>query len=199
MDIKAFKFHQGWIYFLTTAWLIATFEHNYFTLSKYSHDAMLLDWIPISDISAFLIVLALDLSIFWSIMFIPQAKIWNVSLMGARITLIVSTLISILLNVRYMWTASPSPEWFDIMIGVLIGVLIPIYVVIFGWIAGNVATIQSSNIDKKINRATNNGRVLEVDELISWMRDNPKASQRDASKHFNVSLSTIQNRLREYK
>jgi len=194
MKLKKKNYDKWWMYGLTTAWLIATFEHNYFTLSKFSHGMQIFN-LPISEISAFLIVLALDLSIFYSVKAIPQTKIMSVSIRGHQSILFISTAISILLNIRYMYTAAPSTGWFDITVAISIGLLIPIFVVIFGWIEGNVAI-------KRLEYISNsNGvqRAVETEDVVNFFNSNSNASMRDAAKHFNVSVTTIQNRIKEYR
>lgn len=193
--MKTFKTHQLWIYYLTVSWLISTFEHNYFTLHVYTHGLTFIG-LPISDITTFLMVIALDLSIFWSVMFIPTARAWNIPIRGAQTILTVSTVISILLNVRYMITASPSNDWFDILIAISIGILIPMFVVIFGWIEGNISLNENFvNGNYLINKKKRND--ITTSGVKKYFNDNPRASLREAADFFNTSPTTILNRMKE--
>lgn len=208
--MKTFKTHQLWIYYLTVSWLFATFEHNYYTLHVYTHNVTLMG-MPISGITTFLMVLALDLSIFWSVMFIPTARIWNIPIRGAQAVLTVSTIISVLLNVRYMITASPTKDWFDIMIAVTIGILVPTFVVIFGWIEGNVALNKefvNNETEDVLSRVNGNGngngnykkrKDVTTEAVVEYFKNNKEASLREAADHFETSTTTILNRLKEAK
>jgi len=204
---KMYQRHQGWIFWLTGSWLIATFEHNYFTLSNYSLGKI---WtifgtaFPISDISAFLMVLALDLSLFWSISFIPAARRWDVRMIGVYIVLFVSTIISIILNVKYMIQASPSPGIGDILIGAVIGALIPVFVILFGYIEGHVVDSQykkgTDNIlNHKVKNEEGDGNDKKVtsQQVFEAMKQNPRLTRRQLANMFNVSPTTIQNRINE--
>ena len=193
-DEKVFKYNQSWIFWLTVGWLIATFEHNYYTIANYSLGKI---WnifgtaIPISDISAFIIVVVLDLSMFFSIQFIPTGKRWDIKMIGVTTVLIVSTSISILLNVRYMIEASPSDTWFDLSIGIIIGVLIPLFVVLFGYIEGHVVDSQFSE----------EGKIEEVPVLVDGKvtskmiaearKKNPSLTRSDLAKMFSMPRSEI--------
>lgn len=190
-----FRYHHYWIYFLTTSWLISTFEHNYFTLSKYTHDVFMFS-LPISDITAFLLVLAIDLSIFWSVLFIPYANMRQIGTRGSQVVLSVSTVISILLNVRYMWTASPSDGWFDVSIAIIIGTLVPLYVVIFGWIEGSM-TVNEYEFGFSGN-GNGNGKVT-TEEVINTLRQHPKESVQQIADRLSVSRQTVQYHIAKYK
>ena len=142
---KLYQRNQNWIILLVGFWLFATLEHSYLTLSQYSlHKTFNLfgSMIPYSDISAFLLVLALDLSMFWSISFLPFAKKRTIKLFSIYSLLAVSTIISIFLNVKYMILSSPSPSFGDLALGAVVGGLIPLFVVIFGYIQGAVLDSQ---------------------------------------------------------
>jgi len=187
--------HRVWINYLTGSWLIATFEHNYFTLHSYTHN-LVIGGIPISGITALLMVLALDLSIFWSVMFIPTARKFDISIRGAQMILVVSTIISILLNVRYMITSSPSNSMFDMGVAIVVGILIPLFVVIFGWIEGNIMitnkdsyAINGSYSEK--SQSKQDGIEITKKDVDTYFKKNPRASIRDAAKHFGLETYEI--------
>lgn len=191
-DDKLYRKHQNWIFWLTAGWLLATFQHNYATLSKYNQGEFLdLGWIvagltlPIADISNFVMVVVLELSLFWSISFIPAGKRWNIKTIVIYMVMIVSTAISIFLNVKYMVAASPSPSVVDVGIGAVIGGLIPIMVVLFGYVQGNV-------VDSRMNHPTSraNGSVT-VEQVKKALEKDPYLTQRKAAERFGVSLGTM--------
>ena len=182
-----FKTHKIWIYYLTALWLIATFEHNYFTLHSYTHNIYIYG-IPISGITAFLLVVALDLSIFWSVMFLPSAKKYSIQMGGPKLILTISTIISILLNVRYMVTSSPSQSYFDIGVGVIVGILVPTFVVIFGWIEGNLMVVgkETIAIETKQTQKQNNKK-----EIKKYLKDHPRSSLLEVAKHFGIEAHDV--------
>lgn len=199
MNNKLYKQHQWWILGLTTMWLISTFEHNYFTLSKYTHPVEIMNF-SISGISVFLMVLALDLSIFWSVMFIPQAKISDIPIKATQWILTIATIISILLNVRYMYTASllfDDPNWFDYAIGIFVGTLVPIFVVIFGWIEGNVAVKQMETF--KSNISITNGDSISLEDVERILIKNPGASGYEIARILQAPASTVYKRIQQIK
>ena len=191
-DEKLFKRHQGWIFWLTLGWLLATFQHNYATLSKYNQGETLdLSWLvagftlPIADISNFVGVVVLEISLFWSIMFIPAGKRWNVKTAILFLIMSVLTAVSIFLNAKYMYEASPSPGIIDIGIGVIVGALMPVMVVLFGYVEGSVV---NSRMGQSPSRA--NGGVT-VEQVKAAVDKDPFLTQRKAAERFGVSLGKM--------
>ncbi len=184
---KLYKRHQGWIFWLTGMWLLATFEHNYYTLGDYSLHKV---WtifgtdIPISDISTFLMVMALELTLFWSVSFIPTGKRWSIKLTYIYIIQFVSTFISMVLNIKYMIEASPTPTVMDYTIGAVVGGLIPVFVILFGYVEGHV-------FDTRIEMAT--GKKVTRETLKKVMVENPGLTRRKMAEKLGVSATTIQN------
>lgn len=198
---KSFKTHKVWIYMLTIAWLIATFEHNAFTLSKFTHNVYYAG-IPVSDISAILVVLALDLSIFWSVFFMPQAKRWDMPVGFVKSILVISTLVSIMLNIRYMVTAIPTDNIFDLITAVIIGTLIPTFVVIYGWLEGNIAIVEKDIMSEVITTAVDNvqsNKKFTDEELENALINNPGAKPTELAGILGVSRQTIHKRLNALK
>jgi hypothetical protein len=193
-DEKIYQYHQNWIFFLTGAWLIATFEHNYYTLSSYSLNKI---WsvfgykIPISDVGTFLLVLALELTLFWSISFIPSGKRWGINMKFIYVIQFVSTSISVLLNIKYMVEASPTPSFMDIGIGAIVGGLIPVFVILFGYIEGHV---YDTRVDAGVFKTSQKVTKESIKEAIS---QNPNLTQRQLAKMFDVSAATINAKIRE--
>jgi len=191
-DEKLYRKHQQWIFWLTGGWLLATFQHNYATLSKYNQGEFLdLGWIstglalPIADISNFIMVVVLELSLFWSISFIPAGKRWNIKTIVIYMVMIVSTAISVFLNVKYMVAASPSPSAVDVGIGAVIGGLIPIMVVLFGYVQGNVIDSRMSQTPSRANGG------VTVEQVKAALDKDPYLTQRDAAARFGVSLGKM--------
>jgi hypothetical protein len=190
-DEKLFKRHQGWIFFLTIGWLLGTFQHNYAALSKYHHNEMWsLGWlfsgleIPIAAISIFVIVLVLEAGLFWSIMFIPAGKNWNVKPRVMYMILSASTAISMFLNIKYMVEASPSPSVMDIGVGAVVGGIIPLMVVMLGYVEGNIVT-------SRIQRTTSPSGDVTVSMVREALQRNPGMTQRAAAAKFDVSLGKM--------
>ncbi|MHA1952477.1 MAG: winged helix-turn-helix transcriptional regulator [Candidatus Heimdallarchaeaceae archaeon] len=190
-DEKIYKRHQNWIFWLTGGWLLATFQHNYATLSKYNLGETLdLGWLfanlllPIADISNFVMVLVLELTLFFSIYFISTGKRWGIKTTVIYMAMIVSTVISIFLNVKYMVAASPSDSIVDISIGAVIGVLIPVMVVIFGYIEGNV-------VESRMAAPTIRGGLVTDDMVRAALKENPRLTQRQAAERFGISLGKM--------
>jgi len=184
--------HHYWISGLTAAWLIATFEHNYFTLSKYSHNIMMGNT-NITTITNILLVIALDMSVFWAVKFIPQAKIWKISVRGAQSVLILSTLFSILLNIRYMITASPSQDFFDIMVAVVTGMIIPSYVAIFGWITGNISVRNIKKNEDNLSFDQELEMYATTQKPVAETKPEPKPKQNTDGEPVPTSIKTDTN------
>lgn len=190
-DEKLYKRHQNWIFWLTGGWLLATFQHNYSTLSNYSlHETLNLGWLftgltlPIADISNFVLVVVLELTLFWSISFIPAGKRWNIKTLVIYMAMIVSTAISIFLNVKYMVAASPTESVVDVGIGAIVGGLIPIFVVIFGYVEGNVVESRMGQVNSRAGNAT-------VEMVEDALNKDPHLTQRKAAERFGVSLGKM--------
>ena len=191
-DEKLYQKHQSWIFWLTFGWLLATFQHNYATLSKYNlGETLNLGWLfagltlPIADISNLVMVIVLEATLFWSIMFIPAGKRWNIKTIIIYILMILSTIISIFLNVKYMVAASPSPSVIDVGIGAVIGGLIPIMVVVFGYVQGNVV---DSRMGQTSIRANGN---VSLEQVMAALDKDPHLTQRKAAERFGVSLGKM--------
>ena len=142
--------HQNWVFWLTGGWLLVTFEHIYYTVSQYTLDTV---WmiaeteIPFSDISNFALVLLLEITLFWSVMFIPATKKLKVKKYIMYAIQGIGISISMFLNIKYMIMASPTQSTMDIAIGAVIGGLIPIFVVLFGYVEGQLVDSQTEKID----------------------------------------------------
>jgi hypothetical protein len=191
-DERLYRKYQNWIFWLTAGWLLATFQHNYSTLSKYNlGETLNLGWIsagltlPIADISNFVMVVVLEITLFFSVSFIPAAKRWNIKAIVIYLAMIVSTAISIFLNVKYMVAASPTDSVIDVGIGAIVGGLIPTFVVIFGYIQGHVV---DSRMGWTSSRA--NGGVT-VEQVKSALDKDPYLTQRAAAARFGVSLGKM--------
>jgi hypothetical protein len=191
-DDKLYRKHQNWIFWLTAGWLLATFQHNYSTLSKYNLGETLdLSWIstglilPFADISNFVMVVVLELTLFFSVSFIPAGKRWHIKTIVIYMAMIVSTAISIFLNVKYMVAASPTDSVIDVGIGAIVGGLIPTFVVIFGYIQGHVV---DSRMGWTSSRA--NGGVT-VEQVRAAIDKDPHLTQRAAAARFGVSLGKM--------
>ena len=172
--------------------MLATFQHNYSTLSKYNlGETLNLGWIsagltlPIADISNFVMVVVLELTLFFSVSFIPAAKRWNIKAIVIYMAMIVSTAISIFLNVKYMVAASPTDSIIDVGIGAIVGGLIPTFVVIFGYIQGHVV---NSRMSQSYSRA--NGSVT-VEQVRAAVDKDPYITQRQLAARFGVSLGKM--------
>lgn len=190
-DEKLYRKHQNWIFWLTGGWLLATFQHNYSTLSNYSlHETLNLGWLfsgltlPIADISNFVLVVVLELTLFWSISFIPAGKRWNIKTLVIYMAMIVSTAISIFLNVKYMVAASPTDSVVDVGIGAIVGGLIPIFVVIFGYVEGNV-------VESRMGQISSRSGSVSLEQVEAALDKDPHLTQRKASERFGVSLGTM--------
>jgi len=139
--------HQNWVFWLTGGWLFVTFEHIYHTLSQYSMGTI---WvisgteIPISDIMVFALVILLEVTLFWSVMFIPASTRLKVKKYIMYTIQGIGIIISMFLNVKYMVMASPTNGTMDVAIGAIIGGLIPIFVVLFGYVEGQLVDSQMS-------------------------------------------------------
>jgi hypothetical protein len=191
-DEKLYRKYQNWIFWLTGGWLLATFQHNYSTLSKYNLGETLdLGWVstgltlPIADISNFVMVVVLELTLFFSVSFIPAAKRWGIKAIVIYMAMIVSTAISIFLNIKYMVAASPTPSIIDVGIGAIVGGLIPTFVVIFGYIQGHVV---NSRMGLSPSRA--NGSVT-VEQVRAAVDKDPYLTQRKLADRFGVSLGKM--------
>ena len=190
-DEKLFNKHQNWIFWLTFGWLLGTFQHNYAALSKYTLGETLdLGWIvaglelPIAAIGIFVIVLVLEAGLFWSIMFIPAGKNWNVKPSVMYMILSTSTAISMFLNIKYMVEASPSSSVMDIGIGAAVGGLIPLMVVMLGYVEGNIVT-------SRMQKTTPPSADVTVEMVREALHKNPGMTQRAAAARFGVSLGKM--------
>jgi hypothetical protein len=196
-DEKLYQRHQNWIFWLTGFWLLATFEHNYYTLSKYSLDKV---WdifgtmVPISDIANILLVAALELTLFWSITFIPTGKRWGIKMTFIYVIQAVSTLISVVLNIKYMYMARPSDLLMDILIGAVVGGLIPVFVILFGYVEGHVF---DSRVDTAVFKT--NGAKVTAGMIEDALARDGSLSQRKLAKMFNVSPATIHTKMGEIR
>jgi len=194
---KLYQRHQNWIFWLTGFWLLATFEHNYYTLSKYSLNKI---WdifgtmVPISDIANILLVAALELTLFWSVSFIPTGKRWGIKMTFIYVIQVVSTFISIVLNVKYMVMASPSDLIMDILIGAIVGGLIPVFVILFGYVEGHVF---DSRVDTAIFKT--NGSKVTSGMVEGALSKDPSLTQRKLARMFNVSPATIHTKMEEIR
>jgi gas vesicle protein len=132
--------------FLTIVFLIATYEHCYFTLSGYSHNLMLwsLNWSVIANI---LLVAGVDFAIFFGVKNIPGKKSIGVTLTPTYLIVGLMTIVSVLLNVKYMILVDTVViGWnFETIIGVLVGLIIPTAVILLAIDEG-----QTSNRLKEI-------------------------------------------------
>lgn len=108
-----------WIKILPILFLAATFEHCYSILSLFKGG------LYFSSLTPILLVLAIDLSIYFSMLYFE--------LLPARIILVLSGIVSILLNTKYMIQWKP-PGTFALLIAVLVGILIPFMLCLFGWL-----------------------------------------------------------------
>jgi len=109
-----------WIHILPLLYLLATFEHCYQTFELYNGG------LNFPVLTTILLVLAIDSSIYFSMQVIE--------LLPARIILVLSGIISVTLNVKYMTDWKPSGT-FGLVIGIVSGILIPLMLCLFGWLA----------------------------------------------------------------
>jgi len=224
---RVFRTHQDFVFWLTAGWLLVTFEHIYYTLSQYSLHTV---WdisgmpIPISDITIFALVILLEVTLFWSVMFIPAAKILKVrkfvmyTIQGIGIT------ISMFLNIKYMVMASPTDSNIDIAIGAIIGGLIPIFVVLFGYVEGQLVDSRQNkemtivDVDEDFAEALNTTTIKVgksepekpridrkivpepfsiEDKVTRYKKKNQHKSIREIAEEFDISREEVQRYLDE--
>jgi len=172
---KYIKYIHRWTIVLTIGWLVTTYEHNFYTLQKFTNHFTIelinwnMDWLTIS--SAALLVATLDLSIFFGVILIPYFKQWNLSITPVKWVLSSSTIISVALNIKYMFDAAMNQKMegnqvFNFITAFIIGLLIPLMVVFFGWIEGNVMShmkkIEEQNKNNKDDKLKENNQISEL-------------------------------------
>lgn len=222
--------HQNWVFWLTGGWLFVTFEHIYHTLSQYSMGTI---WmisgteIPISDIMVFALVILLEVTLFWSVMFIPASTRLKVKKYIMYAIQGIGIAISMFLNIKYMIMASPTTGTMDVAIGAVIGGLIPIFVVLFGYVEGQLvdsqvnkfefATIDKEPTEKEsVGDETLTMRVKEFEkrsakdlglskkyqdhereDIVDYKKNNPHLSIREIAEQFNIPQEDVQKHLDE--
>jgi len=211
--------HQNWVFWLTGGWLFVTFEHIYHTLSQYSMGTI---WmisgteIPISDIMVFALVILLEVTLFWSVMFIPASTRLKVKKYIMYTIQGIGIIISMFLNVKYMVMASPTNGTMDVAIGAIIGGLIPIFVVLFGYVEGQLVDSQINTPTeveddtlakeiKKFEEGKFNTKDLTDEEnpkefpdyVAQFKKNNPHFSIREIAEHFKISQDEVQKYLDE--
>jgi glycerol-3-phosphate acyltransferase PlsY len=112
-----------WVRVLPLLYLLATFGHCYETFELYNGG------LNFPKVTTVLLVLAIDSSIYFSMQVIE--------LVSARTILILSGIVSVTLNVKYMADWKPDGT-FWLIIGVVSGILIPLMLCLFGWLAKEV-------------------------------------------------------------
>lgn len=108
-----------WLKILPILFLVATFEHCYAILSHFDGG------LNFPVVTTVLLVLAIDISIYFSMRWIR--------LLPARIILLLSGIISVALNVKYMLDWKPGGT-FALIIAVIVGILVPLMLCLFGWL-----------------------------------------------------------------
>lgn len=111
--------HRYWLRILPLLFLAATFEHCYSILTLYRGG------LNFPVLTTVLLVLAIDTSIYYCMQLIE--------LLPARIILVLSGLVSVSLNVKYMLDWKP-PGSFGLIIAVTVGILVPLMLCLFGWL-----------------------------------------------------------------
>jgi len=196
---QTYKTHQNWVFWLTAGWLLVTFEHIHYTLSQYSIDntwTVMGTEIPISDIKVFALVILLEVTLFWSVMFIPATKRLNIKKFIMHIIQGIGISISMFLNIKYMIMASPTDSTMDVAIGAVIGGLIPIFIVLFGYVEGQLVDSQESKELPAPSRTLKEPELLGDDEMVvEYKKDNPHLSIREIAEEFNMPQEEVQKYL----
>ena len=199
-----------WIIFLTIIFLITTYEHLYFSLQMFNHQLVFLG-IPWSTIANVIMVAGIDLSIFFGVRSIPGRREENASILPIVSIIMLMTVISVLLNVRYMITV---PELifgfnFDTIVGIVVGVVIPVTIIVFAWDEGQRSrkTIQKEKKEKKreeeildpkyerINKQLKQKFGTNVIDIQKYKETYPEKSQRQIATELNVSQSKVSRAL----
>jgi len=198
-----------WIIFLTIIFLITTYEHLYFSLQMFNHHLVFLN-IPWSTIANVIMVAGIDLSIFFGVRSIPGRREESASILPIVTIIIFMTIISVLLNVRYMITV---PELifglnFDTIVGIVVGVVIPVTIIVFAWDEGQRSrrVIQKKKKEKeaeidddKLERVGQKlrqkfGTMGDID-IQKYKEKYPNKSQREIANELNVSQSKVSRAL----
>jgi len=200
---QVFRTHQDWVFWLTAGWLLVTFEHLHYTVSQYtiSHTWNIMDTeIPIGAIKSIAFVILLEVTLFWSVMFIPATKRLNVKKIMMHVIQGIGVLVSMFLNIKYMIIASPTPDTLDVTIGAVLGGLVPIFVVLFGYVEGQLVESQYGEQDEpKADIDENSVAQLKANGALvrGYKRDNPHLSIRELAYFFNIPQEEIQKYLDE--
>jgi len=190
-----------WSWFLTIVFLAATYEHLYKTLGLFSANLV---WLGInwSIITNALLVLGIDLTTFFGVRSIANLKRNSYPVRHLILLISVMTIISIMLNVKYMLDVSPSPfGWnFETVIAVTVGAMIPFTIIIFAWHDGVLATYQPKPIESVVEKIDEDklSRIEKKlrdkflkDKIQQLIRENPNISQREIAEKFGITQSKV--------
>lgn len=196
---------SNWIILLTVIFLVTTYEHLYFSLQVFNHGLIYLG-VPWSTMTNIAMVAGIDLTIFFGVRSIPKKKTEDASIVPMASVIVLMTIISILLNVRYMITV-PGVAFgfnFDTIIGMTIGIVIPITIIVFAWDEGQ--TSRKHQKQKRINEdiKVDDAKMRRVEEalrrkfnkvseadILKYAENNPNKSQRQIAEALNTSQSKV--------
>jgi len=182
------RFNSFWLKLLPLFYIMATFEHNFATLRHF--DArLILFGVNLSTLSNVMLVLALDLSIYYSVQYTVYAQRLGVRSTSAKLILILSSIVSVALNVYYMIIYAPD-GLFPRVIGTVVGVLIPSMLVLFGWLTGTVRSIESNEVDMEVETVVPPREQLEQ-KIIELAKAHPDWSNRKIARKLKCSHTTV--------
>lgn len=127
-----------------------------------------------------LLVLAIDTSIYYCMQLIE--------LLPARIILILSGLVSVSLNVKYMLDWKP-PGNFGLVIAVTVGILVPLMLCLFGWL--------EKALTERDSTPETNGNLKAVIQF--HLKKYREKSNRELAELIGCSHTTIRRYRREWE
>jgi len=185
------RFTEQWLRFLPILYIIATFEHSFTALHQYNAHLVVFG-VDISTISNIMLVLGIDLPMYFAIQYIVYAQRLNLPIRTAVTILVTLGLVSAALNIHYMLIYSPGGYFADI-VGVLVGALIPLMLVLFGLLRGIVHT-HAPVPDRLVESVEQNSlspREQLEQQILEIVQKHPDWSNRKIARKLKVSHTTV--------